>query len=871
MNFIRKNNRYLFLVLFLISVFFVFKNLFISGPLVFGDAPYFHNEMFSELLAPLPSWIARGNSFGKANDFMWIYPLMWVYGALSHFFTFNNDIIVRILFYFPSLIFGVLGSQLLGSRLKLSKTVAVFVSFFYIFNTYYLMLVDGGQIGVVLSYGLFPFVAYCFLRYLDCPNTKNFWILFVSSVVLTIVDFRIFGICVLFSLLLNGIKNLRYLIPFFLLMVGVNTYWIWPALKLLHGPSVSGISQLQLISLLDTLFVFQPNFPVNQFGKVVPPPFYFVGIPILILSALFFLKKERKTLYLGLIFLFFVYLGKGESYPLGYIYAFFLNKIPFASVFRDSTKFYIPLLLLSGILIGRTLEYIKSKVLIFLVYIYVLFLIFPGVTGQLNGVLGKIPNISEFETVKNLLVNDNNFFRSVWFTEHSPFAFHLEDKQAIDGKDLANFRPFASLNVGTGDKFNFINHPIYSQMFDVLGIKYLVFSGNPRQGVVDKSAREDWSRLINLVSHDKNLNKLNIATGFPVFETKTTKPHIFTVDKLFLVIGADDIYQKILAKDSTFSIGNQSFLFAEDGKFSPQYLMEIPKESLGIIMNDKTEIDLSMSFLQKYFTNVVNFQYSQWAIRSASDYLTWKYELLQNNISTSEFDYNLGIAFSSEANEKLIFKVTFPNDGEYVFAVRSMSNNKTSSLSLTLDNNKNFEILNSKEGNFEWFVTKPLTITKGDHTLVFTNKNGFHVLNTFAFIPLESYTNATYVSDQFIKKFGIMNETKVPITQKTLASAWHKVNYKTIDNQTYSVSDIPENSWLIFSDRFDSNWQVDGHTSYPFYSMINGYFIGDKQDITLIYQGQKYVNQGIIISLIALCIALITSVVLLLYKYVRSS
>ena len=103
----KKNN--LTLLLVIIVVICLFRKLFFPGPLVFGDAPYFYKEGFKELINLATIWTSRGNTLGGVNLFLWIYPIMFLYGILGSLLHLNNDLILRILFYFPSLIFAFSG------------------------------------------------------------------------------------------------------------------------------------------------------------------------------------------------------------------------------------------------------------------------------------------------------------------------------------------------------------------------------------------------------------------------------------------------------------------------------------------------------------------------------------------------------------------------------------------------------------------------------------------------------------------------------------------------------------------------------------------------------------------------------------------
>ena len=169
-------------VFIVICIVIVFHNLFLAGSAVFGDAPYFYSQGLKELVGLPNLWTTRGISFGGINLFIFIYPVMVIYGALGTFLNLSNDLIIRLVFYYPAFIFGGLGVYYLCKQLKLSKTVTFFATFVYLINTYFILLVDGGQVGVMLACGLFPFVLNFLLR-------NNYLISLIAGFGLMMVDF----------------------------------------------------------------------------------------------------------------------------------------------------------------------------------------------------------------------------------------------------------------------------------------------------------------------------------------------------------------------------------------------------------------------------------------------------------------------------------------------------------------------------------------------------------------------------------------------------------------------------------------------------------------------------------------------------------
>lgn len=596
-------NKIILFAALVVPLLFAYKAFFLPGQLVWGDAPYFSSTQLKSLVDLPPAWTNRGHNFGGPLDFYWLYPVILLYGLIHKSFGLENAALIRIVFYFPAIILAVIGSWRYAKKSGLSIIGQLFASLIYSLNTYIILLIDGGQVGVALAYGLFPFGEHL-----------------LGLILLSIADFRLGLIYLLFQLLTN-IKSWRKVLKRGLILAGLHAYWWYPMLKLgVTGLSAS-VSGLQLTSLLNSLLLYQPHWPLNEFGKTTQPVFYFALVPVLILVS----KKWRSIL----IFLIFAFLVKGESEPVGFIYSFFLNHIPLATAFRDSTKFFVPLLLLAGVLIGSTVQRLGKPIIIF-VYIYLVFLIHPAILGQMRGVLAGRTD-SEIKIGSDL-------FRTLWFDEKHPLAFESTNRPALDANRLVENRIFASYNVGT-DKYNFMSQDKFRsyRWFELLGIGSMAFPGNTRVSGKSKQDFEAWKTSLNPM------------------------PRIFGVSTLTAVVGADDI--------STPSANPAIYL--EDGKFDPRDLLETTPESLNILFNHKEKIDLQMSFLQKYFVSPSKAAQSQWALGKIEDYLEWKYQLLLHGLNFKDFIYNKDIVYSTHKGEQIKFDFKIPA-GNYYLALRRL-------------------------------------------------------------------------------------------------------------------------------------------------------------------------------------------------------
>ncbi|MCX6706192.1 MAG: hypothetical protein NTV24_03780, partial [Candidatus Woesebacteria bacterium] len=606
-------------LLIIIPAIFVFKHILFGKLPTWGDAPFFYPEGLKELFSEPLTWVGRGANFGGVNNILWIYPLMFLFGLLNKLFSFGSDFLVRLVFYFPSLIFAFIGPLLLTRYLKLSKITQFFSVLTYLLSTYYILLVDGGQIGISLAYGLFPLIILLGKKMLDSFNLKTLIGFILISFILCLVDPRISIISFLTLFVWQAVENWKKVYSLFIagiLLIPLNFYWILPLIKIKGEALSTGVTGLQLSSLLNAFFLYAPHWPDNIFGKVVQPSFYFILIPIFIFGALTLKRKSKLVFTLTLCFLIFAFISKGSSAPFGIWYDY-LMKLPFGFAFRDSSKFFIPLILFGGILIGEMVEEVGLKIKIFpvLTYLYLLFLIYPALLGKLNFNLSSRSVGGDYGAIYQNLKDKQGFFGTLWFPEKHPLGYEIAGKEVIGAKDIILSKPFAFINASE-DPYNFLNNSSYVDWLRVLGVKYLFLSGDQRNIRPTEKDVKDWTTIKSLVSETSGLKQLNWGTSIPSYEIeKANLPKFYFVKNLIAVVGP--MLEKPVAS-----------VYLEDGKVDVDSLMGKNKDSVKILFNSKEKVDLTMVFLKNYFTSVKESAFYNWAFYEPGDFLKAKYELL---------------------------------------------------------------------------------------------------------------------------------------------------------------------------------------------------------------------------------------------------
>ena len=867
-----KNNIKLLVILlgFVVPYILIYRAFFVSGPLAFGDAPYFYPENLKELLNLPFLWNFKDNNFGAPQYYiLWLYIPTFLYGVLNNTLGLGNDFLIRLIFYFPATVLAIFGAWKFIGKFTSDLWGKFLGAFLYGFNTYFLMLLDGGQMGVALAYGIFPLTAFYLLNFLSSLNIRTFVFALVSLFALVSADVRIALILIFFVVLVGAVGgitrvNERFfsiLKGFFVLglsVAGLSGYWIVPSIS----SGLGGLERLDglgeganFISLSNALFLFQPHFPLNQFGMILPIPFYFAFVPILIFGVLLWEndKPRRKfTAGLSLLFLIFVFLAKGGSEPLGGIYLWLVENIPLGISFRDSSKFYMPLLLMAGLLLSFTVGslsvYIKGKwhvLVTVLIYGFLLGLISPAVLGNLTGVLGKINNEPYLQLYQKLNEGDE-FARSLWFRERPPLAFADWEKPAISADQLVNERPFASMNTGKFDYFNFLHSPQVNSWFNLLGIKYILLPGDERKKIWTQEDLEGKKELFLLVGSLPGLYKLDGLT-FPAYQLDNVKPHIFAQKKAVFVVGGEDIYTSLNPQKD--HLGSQGFVFLEEGRVDPRVLDQVDSDAASLVFLGKEQIDLQMTFLQDKMMPIETAVLNQWQRRASGDYLTWRYDLLKQGIESREFDFGRGVAFSTVTGEKVKFELSIPEKSNYYLGLRYTNATTSAGLKIVLPGiEKN--VLNKYPEKFRWEIFGPFMAEKGKLQLSLTNQGGFVMLNTLALTTEKDFLEAGRQASEAVGKFR-----KIEVGEK-LEENFLPVKATQINPTEYKIEDIPQDArWLVFSDHYNPGWRFKSGDSLnlPFYAMINGLYLPEKAEgATLYFLPQKEVGKGILVSAISL-------------------
>ncbi len=415
MKYLHKN---IFLLIIFSVLLFIYKNWFTKGLLSAPDLPYYLPERLGDFSWQPYAWSnILGNGLG-GNTLITLYLNTYLsLGVRFLVFVLHIpwSITLRMLFFWPFLIIGTFSSFLLTNSFLKNRNFAVLGALIYMANTYILMMVGGGQVGIAMAYSIAPLVLYGFFPLIrKSIKIKNIiWYSLVLSL-LTIFDLRITYIIIISAIIYwifsflkarNLNQALRSLFFIFIIpgiiIVLLQSFWLLPLILGKQNPAAelgSAYTSLRSVKFFSfarfeqAISLLSPFWPENIFGKVSFMKPEFLILPILAYASLLFVTKSkvksqrskvqvksqkfennvtiqqsnnRVILFFALLGLIGAFLAKGANDPFGGIYLWMFKYVPGFIMFRDPTKWYVLVAISYSILIPfsvwKIYEWLKTE------------------------------------------------------------------------------------------------------------------------------------------------------------------------------------------------------------------------------------------------------------------------------------------------------------------------------------------------------------------------------------------------------------------------------------------------------------------------------------------------------------------------------
>ncbi len=451
-----KKHKYIFFILpFLIFTAVVFRAWFAFAPLSAGDWSYRYLEEVKEFSFLPTIWNTQwGGGLGKNSLF--IVPLEVYYRGMAdiavNIFHMSWPLYERVVWFMPFLFISAGGAIYFASFFLPLWASVLFAPIIFVFNTYGLTLSSGGQMGVAFGYAIAPWVlGYIIRRRQPIFAGLLFGLQMFFDPRIAYITVIAVGIYFIFSK--QFVSFITYLFLPLCIAVGLHAFWIIPLVWYRNNPiedlgaAYSSIGALRFFSFTDfshALALLHGNWPENVFGKTGFLQPEFLLLPVLAFGGFLFGKKfDRKLGVIGLLAILGVFLTKGTNEPFGIIYEWLFAHLPGFNVFRDASKFFLLIILGYTVLIPVTLTYAINylKRPLWKVSIVLLFFLFWFVTirgtwmGVTRGTLitHTIPN--SYIEVKNLILSDPKFSRSLWVPQVHRYAIVTSNHPAMSAQE----------------------------------------------------------------------------------------------------------------------------------------------------------------------------------------------------------------------------------------------------------------------------------------------------------------------------------------------------------------------------------------------------------------------------------------------------
>jgi len=572
-----------------------------------GDWRFFYPENITNFIGIPQSWDSSLNTgIGmSALNTLWITGYLYFSSLLTKL-GFSWNMVGLLCWILPSIVIGFVSMYLLFRLIwDDSKKFALIASLIYVGNTYFLMILSGGQLGVSLAYGLVPLVVVRFLKNLRLPNLYNslfFGFVFALQILfdprITIVTLVLLLAFVFIQDVKLNLSFWKYVIFIPIIFVSfVHGYWVFPILIFYTGSSIvptiysasNDFSFFSFAKLENSISLLHPNWPENIFGRVHFMRPEFIVIPILAFSSLLNrkIKRIRTIVIVILVSLICIFLAKGASDPFGIIYIMLLKHVPGFSVFRDPTKFYIPIAICYSLLIPLGLEYIsthvskfkrfKKKGMIITTGAFVILwivLLSPLFQGKVNGIFRLRTVSSDYVNLKNFLVQQPNFFRTLWIPQIQRFGYFSNNHPAIGRGEIFQKPTLKGMVEELKSKD-------MEQKLMNLSVRYVVVPYDSEAEIFVNDGKYDkkqYDSTVQQLERIPYLSKDRVFGSLVLFKTKKYNDHFkFTKE---LTSGSVRILSSSPSKYRLSILPSSSTLLVFGDSFDRNWVMKTPTETI---------------------------------------------------------------------------------------------------------------------------------------------------------------------------------------------------------------------------------------------------------------------------------------------------
>jgi hypothetical protein len=648
---INKQNLLSIGILLAIAAFTHMGWVFANSVFTSGDWHFISNEKYSDFVNFSPVWVV--DNLGTTSATPHFYLIRFFEGILTQLGV-GFAITEKVFFFLPIILGSSLGTYYFLKR-YFSPRFAVLGAIVYMFNTPFLFN-HAGPLTIAVVYALAPVIMGIFARYLD--NPKNLRLALLLGVVFSIsiyyelrctllvamtmflyLLFRLVTSRVSFREILQILKGLTLTA---ILTVVLNLFWLIP--YFFASKDITFADRLTqglfttFSDLSNALTLHHPFWTGERPAKFITQdiPFYFWIVPVYAFAGIFISKIKgihREIFFWALVSLFGVFLVKQVNEPFVDFYPWIFKNIPGFAAYRESSKFYIFIVLGYSVLIPWTAFSIhrwfrdrfglqsKSIYIANLLYIipFVLFLsnAIPLVNNTFKTMYVERSMPEDYLKLNSFIADQDEYFRTLWYPTASRWSIQHSQHPALNAVSLTKGEWLNKVfNTNPRDatlrdkSTNLFTDSLSNEILDKLAIKYVIIPirdiENDDDFITDYGNSRQY--YINVLDNIKHLKKVNIGTEeLLVYENLEYSDYIEALDTVQLIDSIDNVNSytnltsEILGADLNFITNKtpteyykQSFqdIFNINSTLDIENTIEFKELDSAKIYKDKSQVNL---------------------------------------------------------------------------------------------------------------------------------------------------------------------------------------------------------------------------------------------------------------------------------------
>jgi len=558
------------LALLVVAVLTVYHGWLQAGIISAGDwVPTPDAHMLDDW--PVPQlWSAAQGSGGGSVLSLVVFPQRTLYGLLAHL-GFTYSWVERVVWIFPAILGVSIGGYIFSYSLFRSRIAALISGLFLVCNSYIVLVDGGGQFTVGGAYAIIPFVLWSFrsalrtnqgFRYvltallLAIQGGYDLRFTYVTVAMLALyVPFIAADLSASTSLARMAGRLIKQAVIWVPIELSVNLPWLLPSRFVVGVQSAVAppagyntlveLHGLSFMLITNALSLMHPFWPLNPFAHPAPLDPVMFAVPLLLFAVLLKARLSRDVLYLYALTVVGMFFVKGSNPPVGQVYEWLFLHLPGFSWFRDPSKFYQPLMLGAGTLLGYAVVtaggWLKQCVPPFLsrravvawpaaiawstawasVAIYPAL---PGVFTLRSGTLQPWTIPAAYTRLNTMIESQPEPFSVLWYSGFPHTATYSERHPIIAASVLGSGYP--TLRLPNGDQSSWLSLPTALDTLRALSVKYVVVPSDPFHSLYSATGLTQQAALAQARRYLKGFHETTIG-DLHVFASPSYLPLIY--------------------------------------------------------------------------------------------------------------------------------------------------------------------------------------------------------------------------------------------------------------------------------------------------------------------------------------------------------